>query len=667
MAQQTVTGPVPVLRVAPAGTCPEAVPTVGPVCGNARSTVRITDYGNGTCVSTARDPSRTPSLVDTGDCRGTFFKGAACGTFYGTINLRVTNPNNLPAGKYRPPNLQSYLNAIGLGNLSVAGVVSLRYEGPGTIPGQGQTPEFLPNLRYAFSYSVEDTTRSAVRQPAGLPGAAQLVQVQDLFAVQGTGMANLRSFKSLKCPPRLLRVTDNPSLSSLAGIEAIESSAGLEQVIVRNEGLVSREGLAPLGGALSCPTGAPGGPTSPATITSFSVKLAADLQEFTSPLDFCTFVATSPQDPAAVPQKGSAGFLAPGKMSSAGLGSDPWAGSSSNEAASDWQSSSLRNEQLSQEDLPSLMSDWDQGGSSRSAMAQRPDPLRCPLEVPVISPQCGTAETGIAMWDYGNGTCTMEVYNPGASPPDQLFPSCDTNVFGSAICGSFPGTLKLHVSNPWNLSQDSYLEPDFQRYLETVGIANVQSAGRVTFQVEGDSPIPVSLNPYFLPNLKYVEQYTVQDLTSPGQISSLPGAYRLKQVSGALTIIRTEMTDLTSLSGLTCPPQIAQIVGNPQLANLRGLERVGRSERLTQLTIDNPRLNNPAALSPLAGYLGCVQDSSSVDVATISVLASNCPRAFSPASAVCAYITGDGTCSLARGMARQLPASAFDMSLRGRR
>jgi hypothetical protein len=91
------------------------------VCGNSRSTVTITDYGNGTCVSVARDTSQQPWMEDTGDCRGSFFKGNSCGTFYGTINLRASNPGKLPAGTYKAPNFQDYLSAVGLGNLSVAG------------------------------------------------------------------------------------------------------------------------------------------------------------------------------------------------------------------------------------------------------------------------------------------------------------------------------------------------------------------------------------------------------------------------------------------------------------------------------------------------------------------------------------------------------------------
>jgi hypothetical protein len=71
----------------------------------------------------------------------------------------------------------------------------------------------------------------------------------------------------------------------------------------------------------------------------------------------------------------------------------------------------------------------------------------------------------------------MVMHSPGADPPDRAYPSCDINLFGRALCGSFPGTLKLLVSNPWNLSADAYREPDFQAYLETMGLGNIQSAG----------------------------------------------------------------------------------------------------------------------------------------------------------------------------------------------
>lgn len=170
-------------------------------------------------------------------------------------------------------------------------------------------------------------------------------------------------------------------------------------------------------------------------------------------------------------------------------------------------------------------------------------------------------------------------------------------------------------------------------------------AGSVTFQVEGDNPIPIDLNPYFLPKLKYAEQYTIQDLTSPGRITFIPSAHRLTQVSRLLTVIGTRMSNLTSLSGLTCPPNITQIVGNKRMTTLRGLEGVRRAPKLSQLTISNPLVDTPLALSPLAGYLGCAGTESYVDVAAVSVLSGGCPRAFSPASAVCAYIGGDGVCS----------------------
>lgn len=104
------------------------------VCGNVLASVTITDFGNGTCLAQARDPSRTPPLVDTGDCTGTLFHGATCGAFHGTINLRASNPQNLLVDEYRPPAFQQYLTAAGLGNITVAGAAS-------------RAASFLPTVR----------------------------------------------------------------------------------------------------------------------------------------------------------------------------------------------------------------------------------------------------------------------------------------------------------------------------------------------------------------------------------------------------------------------------------------------------------------------------------------------------------------------------------------
>jgi hypothetical protein len=78
--------------------------------------VIINDYGDGTCVFSAGT---------SGSCtvpsNGTMFRGSVCQTFKGDLLLIVENIENRPASTYLPPTFDTWLNNVGLGDLSTAG------------------------------------------------------------------------------------------------------------------------------------------------------------------------------------------------------------------------------------------------------------------------------------------------------------------------------------------------------------------------------------------------------------------------------------------------------------------------------------------------------------------------------------------------------------------
>lgn len=182
--------------------------------------------------------------------------------------------------------------------------------------------------------------------------------------MKGTGLANLRSFGALRCAPHILRIIDNPQLNSLAGLESIQSSAGLQQIILKSGGLASREGLSPLGAALDCPTGAQGSPGAPANVSSFSVKIATSDPELRDAASFCKMFV---QDM----QSGTSGSPAGAPLARQSTSADASLGAPAAE----------RRGTGSRDVLP----------GSQSAAAPLPEdfagPAECPMKVPVINPR----------------------------------------------------------------------------------------------------------------------------------------------------------------------------------------------------------------------------------------------------------------------------------------
>lgn len=195
-------------------------------------------------------------------------------------------------------------------------------------------------------------------------------------------MVNLRSFGALRCAPHILRIVDNPLLTSLAGLESIQSSSGLQQVILTSVGLASREGLSPLGAVLDCPTGAPGSPGAPANVSSFSVKLAAAEPELRDAASFCRqFVRDFPQGTSVPPAGAPLAGQDPSADASSGA---PGAGRIGLSQKQMSRSNLKTGEEASRE---SRDASPRRQNSAAPVPAELLGPPECPMEVPVVNPR----------------------------------------------------------------------------------------------------------------------------------------------------------------------------------------------------------------------------------------------------------------------------------------
>jgi hypothetical protein len=86
------------------------------VCDPVTGGVIINDYGDGTCAYSART---------SGSCtfpsNDTIFGGNVCQTFEGDLLLIVENIETRPPSTYLPPTFDTWLNNVGLADLSTAG------------------------------------------------------------------------------------------------------------------------------------------------------------------------------------------------------------------------------------------------------------------------------------------------------------------------------------------------------------------------------------------------------------------------------------------------------------------------------------------------------------------------------------------------------------------
>jgi hypothetical protein len=186
----------------------------------------------------------------------------------------------------------------------------------------------------------------------------------------------------------------------------------------------------------------------------------------------------------------------------------------------------------------------------------------------------------IIIIDNGDRTCDLFFYNGFDA---NSFNCTDPFLLYQQTCGFLNAEITLSFENPQGLGAGDY-EPNMERWLSNVGFASLQIINNtLTIQVLYPDAIPVSISPLFLSSLQQVSSLVITERDSvvgnPPVLTGLPGLSNLYQLYDGpqgtyLEVSGTGFTDMTSFSGLTCPPVFMALLNNPVLTSFAGLELV---------------------------------------------------------------------------------------------
>lgn len=224
---------------------------------------------------------------------------------------------------------------------------------------------------------------------------------------------------------------------------------------------------------------------------------------------------------------------------------------------------------------------------------------------------CGTPSMVVTQTFVGNGTCTMtvEINSDGARITD-----CSRPLFPDKTCRTFAGDIHLTISNAAGATAETYVPPRIDESLASVGLGSLQTiSGNLVVVVNHDpNLVPVDLAPTFLSSLRNINGLTVKEVGTESYscLTGLPGLSGVKRlaVDGHLQVVGTAFPDLSSLSGLVCPPGSLDINSNGRLTNLDGLSGLGpwtANGKGPVTSITDNALRGPASIAGLSTLAGC--------------------------------------------------------------
>eukprot|EP00884_Botryococcus_braunii_P023049 jgi/Botrbrau1/9428/Bobra.0252s0052.1 len=216
-----------------------------------------------------------------------------------------------------------------------------------------------------------------------------------------------------------------------------------------------------------------------------------------------------------------------------------------------------------------------------------PPPAVCPKTF-AASPVCGTTSQVIQVSDFGDKTCEVRFTSQDIGGQQQTVTGNCTNpiTLYQQVCGVLNARLNLYFFNAKNLSAGAY-EANMGKWLQNLGLESVQILNNpltvYVYHFIDDSrlPIPTPIAPVFLTSL--VQGISVEVLEfnqeSKRMLTALPGLSSLYQLFAGplgtfIDVFSTAFTNMTSFSGLTCPPTIIFAEFNPDLSSFAGLEKV---------------------------------------------------------------------------------------------
>eukprot|EP00884_Botryococcus_braunii_P023046 jgi/Botrbrau1/9425/Bobra.0252s0049.1 len=531
----------------PPASCPANFTGAQPVCA-VYTGIEITDYGNGEadCVGRIRNDPNPFSRP----CTFNMF-AVSCAQFTGSLTIYIRNSYNRSAETYIPPNIDHWLTSIGLGSLEVLGsYLEINvFHDEGAIPVD-IAPVFLTSLRKASSvYILEcerycDNTRPPTFTPrlTALPGLQNLLQLGNAddsptssttLLVYGTAFQDLRSLSGLACvfPWAYIDVQYNIKMRSFNGLEALQpGTLGLVTIKALGSGpFLTADSLAGIKPVAGCFVS--GQPLQNDVIIPVGCG-----NIITNSSDICTYQAQNcsappppdfkPPPPASLPPPFPPPFPSPPPVP--------------------------------------------------------PPPAVCPKTF-TASPVCGTTFQIITVTDFGDNTCEVRLRDSGG----QLTANC-TNTLYQQVCGLLNARLNLYFYNARNLSAAAY-EANMGKWLQNLGLDSVRILNSTltvyVYHYLGSSrlPIPTPIAPVFLSSL--VQAFSVEVLEylnvqgDKPMLTALPGLSSLYQLFAGpqatfIDVSGTAFTNMTSFSGLTCPPTIIFAEFNSDLTSFAGLEGV---------------------------------------------------------------------------------------------
>eukprot|EP00884_Botryococcus_braunii_P014750 jgi/Botrbrau1/23276/Bobra.0102s0019.1 len=276
---------------------------IGIDCFEWRGDMWIVDQGNGTCNVYFQT---TNGFLPDGNCTTNKFNTStnnvtACDYYQGGVRVVASNPQNLAASAYVPPNFKQWFTYVGLGYLKqLGGSFSVESMNPALNLMQPVIPPPLANIT---AVSLADTlpllqfvkegmlvgifsNNSISYQFDGFPEA---VRQTPSIIVSNTSSFDLQDLSAITCPPDNLTISNNIYLTSLTGLGfwpvGNGNPSGLKRLVMANNPRLTPAGYAPLGPILGCGTPSPP-PVSVdvATATCGSFKTLSAL---------CSFIANS--------------------------------------------------------------------------------------------------------------------------------------------------------------------------------------------------------------------------------------------------------------------------------------------------------------------------------------------------------------------------------------
>jgi hypothetical protein len=173
-------------------------------------------------------------------------------------------------------------------------------------------------------------------------------------------------------------------------------------------------------------------------------------------------------------------------------------------------------------------------------------------------------------------------------------------------------------------------------------------------RVSSDFDSPLNISASFLENMLYSDSVSIVGNLRPpfgpgpgspiGGLTSAPGHRTLIQTL-ALYVEQTLFVDMTSFSGLQCPPNILKITDNLiSMTSLTGLERISPSDNLVSVRITgNPLLKTAGAFAPLNRLLGCVGigfcATGAATITSVDVQVGECSVEITTIDQLCAFVT----------------------------